>query len=226
MQMPKSAKVVPTRSTAVFRRNAHTRPIGKATRSEMAIASSASWRLGRSRRPTFSSTGSPFRIERPRSPRSTRPIHVAYWRGMARSRPSSARRAAFAMASCDSPSSRRSDRGRQVEQEKTPAVTSSRRGWWRRDGVRIRRPRHPQPDVLEPHHPVGDRFVGDDARLKAWLVGCTCTPSEALLQEPVTSLTASGARLSRVSRVRSSSASMGIRDARPLATCPVVLKNW
>ncbi len=31
------------------------------------------------RRPTFSMTGSPLRMERPRSPCSRRPIHAAYW---------------------------------------------------------------------------------------------------------------------------------------------------
>ena len=63
MQMPKSANVVPARSAAVFRRTAERRPSGNATTSEIAIASSASCRLGRMRRPTFSITGSPLRIE-------------------------------------------------------------------------------------------------------------------------------------------------------------------
>ena len=41
------------------------------------------------RRLTFSMTGSPLRIERPRSPRSRRPIHAAYCTGIGWSRPSS-----------------------------------------------------------------------------------------------------------------------------------------
>ena len=80
MQMPKSANVVPTRSTVELRRAAERMPIGVATSSEIAIASPASWRLGLIRRLTFSITGSRLRIERPRSPWSRRPIHVAYWR--------------------------------------------------------------------------------------------------------------------------------------------------
>ena len=78
MQIPNSANVAPARSIAVLRRIADTMPTGKATTSEIVIAKNVSSRLGRSRRPTFSMTGSPLRIERPRSPRSRRPIHAAY----------------------------------------------------------------------------------------------------------------------------------------------------
>ena len=78
MQIPNSANVAPARSIAVLRRIAETIPTGNAIVSEMAIAKAASSRLGRSRRRTFSTTGSPLRIVRPRSPRSRRPIQAAY----------------------------------------------------------------------------------------------------------------------------------------------------
>ncbi len=79
MQMPNRANEVPTRSTEVLRRAAERIPMGVAMISEMAMASPASWRLGRMRLPTFSITGSRLRIEWPRSPRRSRPIHAAYW---------------------------------------------------------------------------------------------------------------------------------------------------
>ena len=79
MQIPKSAKVVPMRSTDVLRRAAERMPSGVATTREMAMASAASWRLGRMRRLTFSITGSPLRMERPRSPWRSRHVHAAYW---------------------------------------------------------------------------------------------------------------------------------------------------
>ena len=80
MQMPKRANEVPTRSSAELRRAAERMPMGVATSREMAIARPASCRLGLMRRPTFSMTGSRLRMEWPRSPWSSRPIHVAYWR--------------------------------------------------------------------------------------------------------------------------------------------------
>ena len=58
MQIPKRAKVVPARSHPPLRRAAEMRATGKATASETAMASSASCRLGRMRRLTFSMTGS------------------------------------------------------------------------------------------------------------------------------------------------------------------------
>src|SRR5712664_613790 len=68
MQMPNSAKVVPSRSTPVLWRTAEAMATGKAMVSAMAMASSASCRLGRMRRLTFSRTGSPLRAERPVEP--------------------------------------------------------------------------------------------------------------------------------------------------------------
>src|SRR6185503_6370334 len=61
------------------------------------------------------------------------------------------------MASIGSP-------GVRCRSEKTPAVTRSRTGMVAPRRRRIRRATSPQPDVLEPHHPVGDRLVADDAR--------------------------------------------------------------
>ena len=58
MQIPNRANVVPTRSARELRRTAETMATGTATSSEMVMASSASSRLGRMRRPTFSMTGS------------------------------------------------------------------------------------------------------------------------------------------------------------------------
>jgi hypothetical protein len=77
-QMPNTANVAPARSIGVLRRTAQTIPTGKAITSEIVIANAASSRLGRRRRLTLSTTGSPLRIERPRSPRSSRPIQAAY----------------------------------------------------------------------------------------------------------------------------------------------------
>src|SRR4029453_17229152 len=79
MQMPNSANEVPKRSTAVWRGAAERMPTGVATTREMAIASPASWRLGRIRRPTFSITGSWLRIDRPRAPWRVRPIQAGEW---------------------------------------------------------------------------------------------------------------------------------------------------
>ena len=78
MQIPSRANAVPAPSAAVFRRAADSMPSGKATRSAISIARNASSRLGRRRRATSSTTGCPFRIERPRSPRRSRPIHLRY----------------------------------------------------------------------------------------------------------------------------------------------------
>jgi hypothetical protein len=79
MQMPNSANVAPARSTVVLRRIAERIPTGNATTTEIVISKKASSRLGRRRRRTFSMTGSPLRIERPRSPCTRRPIQAAYW---------------------------------------------------------------------------------------------------------------------------------------------------
>src|SRR5206468_2155689 len=168
-QIPTSANVATARSIAVLRRIADTMPTGKATTSEIVIAYTASSRLGRSRRLTFSMTGSPLRIERPRSPCSSRPIQAAYCRYRGRSSPSSRRRFSFTVTSTDSaimtsigsPGVRWSSRN-------TPAVTRSRTGTVEPSRRRTRRPitrasRRQrsllQPHVLEPHHPVGDRLV-------------------------------------------------------------------
>src|SRR5436309_3115710 len=168
-QIPTSANVAPARSIAVLRRIADTMPTGKATTSEIVIAYTASSRLGRSRRLTFSMTGSPLRIERPRSPCSSRPIQAAYCRYRGRSSPSSRRRFSFTVASTDSaimtsigsPGVRWSSRN-------TPAVTRTSTGTVAPSRRRTRRPitRRAsvceallQPHVLEPHHSVGDRLV-------------------------------------------------------------------
>jgi len=129
MQMPKSANVVPTRSTGRLRRTAETMPTGKAMASEIVMARAASCRLGRMRRPTFSITGSPLRMERPRSPRSTRPIHAAYCTGIGRSSPSSLRRFSLTEASTDSAiMASIGSPGVRWSSVNTPAVTSSRTG--------------------------------------------------------------------------------------------------
>ena len=129
MQMPNSANVVPSRSTEVLRRTAEAMPTGTAMSSETAMARPASCRLGRMRRPTFSTTGSPLRIEWPRSPRSSRPIHARYCTASGRSSPSSARRLALAVASADSAIiASTGSPGVRCNSAKTPAVTRSRTG--------------------------------------------------------------------------------------------------
>jgi len=141
MQMPNSANVAPARSIAVLRRIAETIPTGKATSSEIVIAKNASSRLGRKRRLTFSMTGSPFLIERPRSPRSRRPIQATYCTWIGRSSPSSRRSVSFTVASTDSaimtsigsPGVRWSNRN-------TPAVTRNRTGTVALNRRRTRRP--------------------------------------------------------------------------------------
>src|SRR5258705_117076 len=168
MQIPNSANVAPARSTAVLRRIADTIPTGKATTSEIVIAKNASSRLGRSRRLTFSMTGSPLRIERPRSPCSSRPIQAAYWRCRGWSSPSSRRRFSFTVASTDSAiMTSIGSPGVRWSRRNTPAVTRNRTGTVAPSRRRTRRPitrwsvvaSSGQPHVLESHHPVGDRLV-------------------------------------------------------------------
>src|SRR6185369_13354069 len=165
MQMPKSANEVPKRSSVELRRAAERMPIGVATSREIAIARPASWRLGLSRRATFSITGSWLRMERPRSPRSRRPIHVAYWRWSGRSRPRVWRSSRLTLSSTDSAiMASIGSPGVRWMSAKTPAVTSSSTGIVATSRRRISRPTAAaagllQPDVLEAHHPVRDRVV-------------------------------------------------------------------
>src|SRR5262245_45661610 len=166
MQMPNSANVVDTRSAAVLRRTAETMPSGNATRTDTVIASRASCRLGRRRRLSFSITGSPLRIERPRSPRTTRAIQRAYWTWMGWSSPSSRRRCAFTAGSADSAIIvSMGSPGVRCSSAKTPSVTSRSTGTVAASRCRTSRPKRlSQPDVLEAHHTVGDRVVA----LGAW----------------------------------------------------------
>src|SRR5437899_8327801 len=161
MQMPSSAQPEETRSTVVLRRYADTIPTGTAISSESAMAMAASCRLGRMRRLTFSTTGSPLRIERPRSPRNNLPIQAAYCTAMGRSRPRSRRSVSFAVASTDSAIiASIGSPGVRWRSAKTPAVTSRRTGTVAPSRRRSRvSAALPQPDVLEAHHPVGDRLV-------------------------------------------------------------------
>jgi len=129
MQIPSRANVVPAPSTTVLRRAAETRPTGKATATAMTSAQVASWRLGLIRRLTFVTTGSWLRMERPRSPRSSRAIQERYWRGSGWSSPSSRRRLVFTEASTDSAiMASTGSPGVRWMSAKTPAVTRKSTG--------------------------------------------------------------------------------------------------
>jgi hypothetical protein len=129
MLAPKIEPTVLIRSTMEFGRDAESTPRVIPPTVERKSAVAVSSRVARKRINTSPSTGCRIRMDRPRSPCSTCPIHRTYWTGSGSSRPRAARRlATSSWVACEPSMISAGSPGERCRTRKTTTETPSRTG--------------------------------------------------------------------------------------------------
>ena len=128
-ESPESARTLAATATGRPCLTAAMIPAGMPIRSAIAMEQTASSTVTGSLAASSWDTGILLRIDSPKSPRSTRPIQIAYWIGTGRSRWYFWRMAATATGSCSSPASATAaSPGKSCWREKIRSETKNRVG--------------------------------------------------------------------------------------------------
>ena len=159
---PESARTLAATAIGLPWRTAAMMPVGMPITSAIAIEQTASSTVTGSLAAMSCDTGILFRIDSPKSPRSTRPIQIPYWMGTGRSRWYFWRIAATATGSCSSPASATAGSpGRSCWSEKMRTETknnvgtsTTRRRRTYRGKVMARSRRRPRPARQESFRPL------------------------------------------------------------------------